>query len=926
MSLLPGYWPFSCYTDWQKKIKTEKMNSNLIVIAIALIYLGVLFGVAYYAEYRLQKGHSIINNGYVYALSLAVYCTAWTYYGSVGQASTRGIEFLAVYIGPTIMAALFWPVMRKIVRICKTQRINSMADLISIRYGKNFSLAIVVTILCMVGIIPYIALQLKAISESIQILTAGTGTSSSTGYLPGDNTFYISLVLAFFIILFGTRSIDAAEKHEGLVAAIAFESIIKLLAFVTVGLFVSYGMFDGFADIFSKAANDAALSKLFQFSEHTSYTTWSGLILLSMLAVVFLPRQFHMGVVENVKEAHLKKAIWVFPLYLLLITFFVLPIAIGGNLLLGKSGINPDTYVLALPLHQGAKWLSLFTFMGGFSAATSMIIVETIAISTMMSNNIATPLLLAFQKFKTRGDGQLTNPILNIRRFSILLIIGLAYLYDKLIAQHFTLVSIGMISFIAVAQFAPAVIGGIYWKHASQKGAMAGICIGFATWFYTAVVPSLANAGIIDQHILDKGLFGLEWLKPLSLFGMKGMDAITHCFFWSSLLNLIAFVGLSLNTKRSHQEIYQAEIFVDIFRNSASTENNVVWKGTAYLPDISSLLGNFLGNERAGKIIDNYAARNKISLAGKKADPRLVSFAERILSGIIGSASAHIMVASVTKEEKLNIDEVLHILRESQQMIELNKELRKKSTELEKASLQLKTANERLQEMDRNKEEFLYTVTHELRTPVTSIRAMAEIVHDNTDMEEDQRQHFLAGVIKETERLSRLITQVLNLEKYESGKQPLNVSSVQLNVLIKDAVQSIQPLTQEKQIKTYIQIPDSMFLVQCDADLIMQVLNNLLSNAVKFAPVQGWVKISIHNNIDGLQVWVEDNGKGIEPGLHKLIFDKFFQAKNQNLRKPEGSGLGLAISKTIIDLHGGEIWVESEPGQGSKFIFTLPLA
>jgi len=901
------------------------MNHNIVVILSALFYLAILFGVAYYAEYRQKKGSSIINNGYVYALSLGVYCTAWTYYGIVGQASTNGIEFLAVYIGPTIMAALFWPVLRKIIRICKTQRINSIAELISIRYGKNFSLAVVVTILCMAGIIPYISLQIKAISDSMNILTNSNQNHLGFTNLLYDNAFYISGVLAFFIILFGTRSIDASEKHEGLVAAIAFESVVKLLALLAVGLFVTYGLFNGFGDIFSKAAKNETLNKLFQFSNNTSYTTWTGLILLSMLAVVFLPRQFQLGVVENVKESHLKKAIWVFPLYLLLITIFVLPIAFGGTLLLGNTGINADTYVLALPLHNGAKILSLFTFIGGFSAATSMIIVETIAISTMMSNNIATPILLAIQKFKPKGAGQLTKSILYIRRFSIILIIALAFLYDKLVAQHFTLVSIGMVSFAAVAQFAPAVFGGIYWKHATQKGAITGICVGFAIWFFTAVIPSMAGSGFINLSIINEGLFGISILKPLSLFGMQGMDATTHSFFWSMFFNIICFVFVSINTKRSALEIYQAEIFVDIFRYATVEENSVMWSGTAYLPDINSLLANFLGLEKAEKIIATYAFKNKISLKNKKADPRLVTFVERVLSGVIGSASAHIMVGSVTKVEELKIDEVLKMLRESQQMIELNRELRKKSAEVEKATMLLIKANDQLTQMDKTKDEFLYTVTHELRTPVTSIRAMAEIVHDNTDMEEGQKQLFLGGIIKETERLSHLITQVLNLEKYESGKQLLNISSVQLNNLIKDAVQSIQPLADVKKIIVLIKIPNTIFLIQCDADLIMQVLNNLLSNAVKFAPEEGNVIISVHNNQDGLQVWVEDNGKGIEAGLHELIFDKFFQAKNQTLRKPEGSGLGLAICKKIIDLHGESIWVVSEINEGSKFIFTLPL-
>jgi signal transduction histidine kinase/Na+/proline symporter len=898
--------------------------NNWLVIGGALVYLCLLFAVAWYAEYRQRKGRSLINNPYVYALSLAVYCTAWTYYGSVGQASSRGIEFLAVYIGPTITAALFWPVLRKIIRICKTQRINSLADFISTRYGKNFSLAVLVTILCMIGIIPYIALQLKAISSSMHILSGTTAHSGLIGILQ-DNTIYIAVALAAFIILFGTRSIDASEKHEGLVAAVAFESIIKLLAFLVAGIFVTFGLFNGFSDIFTRAAANEDLARLFRFNGEGAYTTWTGLVLLSMLAVVFLPRQFQLGVVENVQENHLKKAIWLFPLYLFLITIFVLPIAFGGKLLMGNTGVNADTFVLSLPLQHGAGLLSLFIFIGGFSAASSMIIVETIAISTMMSNNIATPLLLTTHNFKTKGDGQLTNTILNIRRFSIFLIIALAFLYDKLVAQHFTLVSIGMVSFAAVSQLAPAVLGGIYWKYASQKGAMAGILTGFVIWFYTAVIPSMASAGFVDMSVIEQGPFGIAWLKPLSLFGMEGMDSITHCFFWSMFFNILVFVTVSLNSHRSAREIYQAEIFVDIFRHSGPGDTHAVWKGTAYLPDLNSLLANFLGKERAEKIISSYAARHKISLEGKKADPRLVTFSEKVLSGVIGSASARIMVSSVTKEEELKIGEVMHILRESQQMIELNKELRKKSTELQKATEQLTLVNAQLKDMDEVKDEFLYTVTHELRTPLTSIRAMAELVHDNDDMEDEQRQEFLSGIIKETERLSHLITQVLNLERYESGRQQLNLTPVLLNELISDSIRSVTGMALEKKITIEKQIPDSMFIVRCDADLVQQVMNNLLSNAIKFVEQDtGVIRVGVFSGEGEVQVWVEDNGKGIGKELHELVFDKFFQARNQTLKKPQGSGLGLAICKKIVEMHQGKIWVESEEGKGSRFIFTLP--
>lgn len=898
--------------------------NNIVAISSALFYLGVLFAVAYYAEYRLKKKTSIINNGYVYALSMAVYCTAWTYYGSVGYAASNGIEFLSIYLGPTLAATLFIPVLHKIIRICKSQRINSIADLISTRYGKNFSIAVVVTILCVVGIIPYIALQIKAISSSMHTLTQGSDHEVPLANFLKDDSFYITVILTVFIILFGTRSIDASEKHEGLVAAIAFESIIKLVALITAGIFVVYGIFNGFGDIFTKASNDDQLKSLLTVGNKTSYASWTGLMVVSMLAVFFLPRQFQLSVVENMQEKHLKKATWLFPLYLLLINIFILPMAIGGKLIFNNS-INADTFVLALPLHFNQQWLSLFVFIGGFSAASSMIIVETIALSTMMSNNIATPIFLSAMKFKPAADAALSRSILNIRRLSIIIILVIAYLYDKTIAQYLSLVSIGLVSFVAVAQFAPALIGGIYWKDASKNGALAGICIGFLIWFYTLVIPSMVSAGVVSESIMTEGLFGLHWLRPFSLFGIEGMDSITHAAFWSLFFNLLSFVIVSLYSKKNAQEIYQSEIFVDIFRHSASPADNPVWRGTAYLPDLQSLLENFLGEERGKRLIANYATRHKISLETKKADPRLVSFAEKVLSGVIGSASARIMVSSVTKEEELKIDEVINILRESQQMIELNKELRKKSAELQRATDQLTKANEQLKDLDEKKDEFLYTVTHELRTPLTSIRAMTEIVHDNTDMDEDERQHFLSSTIKETERLSHLITQVLNLERYESGRQQLHLSSVLLNQLIDDCIHSVQPLINEKNIRLQKNIPNTMFIIRCDADLVHQVVTNLLSNAIKFADEkEGWIKVTLYANYDELQVWVEDNGRGIPAELHELVFDKFFQAKNQTIKKPQGTGLGLAISKKIVEMHNGKIWVESEEGKGSRFIFTLP--
>ncbi|MFY7734139.1 MAG: ATP-binding protein [Bacteroidia bacterium] len=895
--------------------------SNSIIIICSLLYLMLLFGVAYYAEHQLKKGKSIINNAYVYALSLCVYCTAWTYYGSVGRATTNGISFLTIYIGPTIMAALFFPVLRKIIRITKAQRINSIADFISTRYGKNASLAAVVSVFCIIGVLPYIALQLKAIAISFDILTKNAISGNN---FFSDNTLYFTVFLAVFIIIFGTRSVDATEKHEGLVAAVAFESVIKLVAFLVAGVFVTYGIFNGFNDIFLKANQIDELKKLFTLNGDNVNAGWFSGILLSMMAVLFLPRQFQVGVIENVNEEHLKKAVWLFPIYLFVINIFVIPIAFGGKLVFQNMPIDADTFVLALPLHFNKPLLSMLVFLGGFSAATSMIIVETIALSTMVSNNLVMPFLFRQQNFKTSIDKSIRRTILYIRRFSIILILLFAYLYDQYVAQYFSLVSIGLISFAGVAQFAPAIIGGIYWKTASKNGALVGIIVGFFIWFYTLILPSIAQAHLINESIISNGPFNIWWLKPQSLFGLEGFDSITHALFWSMFFNCTAYFVFSVYSKLIPQEVYQAEIFVDIDKyNSPGSDS--IWRGTAYMPDLFSLLENFLGKERANNLIQNYAHRHKIAIDfGSKADPRIVSFSEKILAGVIGSASARIMVSSVTKEEELSLNEVFKILHESQQMIELNKELRKKSIELTKATEQLREANLQLKTMDELKDEFLYTVTHELRTPLTSIRSLTEIVHDNPDLEDEEREKFLGAVVKETERLSHLITKVLNLEKYESGKQKLNLTSFDMNLLVKDLYTSYKLVANEKAINLTITQPNSMLLLHADKDLVQQVLVNLISNAMKFTPEQGKIHIVISDLQNEIQVSIIDTGKGIAKELHELIFDKFFQAKNQTIKKPVGTGLGLAICKKIIEMHGGKIWVESEIEKGACFTFTIP--
>jgi len=898
------------------------MLSNGVIIAFSFGYLALLFAIAWFSEKSTEQGKSLSSNPYIYSLSLAVYCTAWTYYGSVGRAATNGLEFITNFIGPSLIAPLWWVVMRKIIRICKVQQISSIADFISSRYGKNITLGGVVTLFCLLGILPYISIQIKAVATSFNILQmADTGQYTLLPPFYEDTALYLSLGLAFFTILFGTRKIEATAQHEGMVMAIAFESIFKLVAFLTVGVFVSYFVFDGFADIFAQAA-DMGLDRLFVLQGDQGVSEWFWMSLLSMMAILFLPRQFQMGVIENTNEKHLDKAMWLFPLYLLLINVFVLPIAFGGLIHFPADTVDADTFVLALPISFGQEWLALLVYLGGFSAATSMIIVSTVALSIMVSNNLVMPILLVNDTIQKKYQHKLGSILIWTRRFTIFLIIFFAYLYYREVAAKFSLVSIGLISFVAIAQFTPAIIGGIYWKKGTRMGALVGIGAGFILWFYTLAVPTMVDSGYFSSRILTEGPFGFGFLKPYSLLGFDQMDFVSHGLFFSLSINVTLYAAVSLLTAQSVKEHNQAVIFVDIFKYSTIMDSAVVWKGQAYLPDLKSLLHNFLGEEKTNTMLAQFSTQTGKSLSDSVyADSELVNYSERILSGIIGSASARIMVASVVKEEEISMDEVMGILKETQELKSLNEKLKLKTQELKKASEKLLNLNKKLLLNDQLKDEFISTVTHEMKTPITSIRAFSEILLDD-DLGEADKKRFLDIIIKETQRMSRLIDQVLDIERFESGKQQLRFEKTDLGILLLQAAESMHQQFKEdgKEFSIRLDLPDME--VEVDDDRIQQVVLNLLSNALKFAKAK--VELVAYRMDESIVIKVRDDGPGVPEEEKKHIFDKFFQAKNQTSKKPIGSGLGLAISKKIVEFHGGEIYVDNEEGY-TCFWFTLPI-
>jgi Na+/proline symporter/nitrogen-specific signal transduction histidine kinase len=906
------------------------MLSAPVIVFVSLLYLGLLFAIASWGDRRADAGRSIIATPYVYALSIAVYCTSWTFFGSVGRAVSSGIGFLPIYLGPTLAFVLGWIVIRKIIRIAKTNHITSIADLIASRYGKSFELGILVSAIAVVGILPYISLQLKAISTSFSILLqypevrmpAGTGAS-----LLQDTELYVSLAMAAFAILFGTRHIDASERHEGMVAAIAFESIVKLVAFLAVGLFVTYGVFNGFADIFAQAEASEGLRRLFTIDGVAGHVSWLTLMLLAMAAIVVLPRQFQVLVVENVDERHLKQAMWLFPLYLLLINIFVLPIAFAGLLRLPSSGVDADTFVLTIAMQERAPLLALLAFIGGLSAATGMIIVETVALATMVSNDLVMPLLIRIGRLHLSERRDLTGILLAIRRGTILLVLLLGYVYASTIGGTYALVTIGLVSFVAALQFAPPILAGLYWKGATKSGALAGLTGGFAVWLYTLLLPSFARSGWIPASFVDQGLLGSALLKPYALLGLGGLDPISHATIWTMIANLGLLVGVSLFTSQSMVERSQAVQFVDVFKSASGSTR--VWRGRATKAELLALLARFVGEARADAALVRYEQEIGRKLdRSAAADSALVGYIERQLAGAIGAASARIMVASVLREEMHDIDDVTRMLDEASQLVVYSRRLEEKSLELETATTELRAANERLKEIDKLKDDFMATVSHEIRTPLTSIRSFSEILRDNPELDLEQRQEFVTIIVQESERLSRLINDILDLAKMESGTSEWSIAEHDPAPILEQALAATSGLfAKAPSIRLETEIAAGLPKVLVDADRLTQVVVNLVSNAVKFCDkTSGLVRLEAQGENGFLTVTVRDNGIGIAKEDQARIFERFQQVGNILTDKPQGTGLGLPITRQILGRFGGDISVESARGRGATFTFRIPAA
>ncbi|MBV1865089.1 MAG: sensor histidine kinase [Rhodobacteraceae bacterium] len=882
-----------------------------LLVTICLIYVIGLFVIAYVAEKGAAEGRlTFLRSPVVYTLSLSVYCTAWTFYGAVGSAARNGLEFVAIYLGPTLVFMGWWWLLRKLVRIGRTQRITSIADLISSRYGKSNTLAVIVTLMAVIGTTPYIALQLQSLTLSFSAFTADSGQSIPS---PAVTAFWVAVGLAVFTIFFGTRNLDANERHHGVVTAIAVEAVVKLVALLSVGIFVVWGVADGPSDIFSRM--DPELLKGGQIFT----PRWVTLMFLSSTAIICLPRMFQVVVVENSVEKHLATASWAFPLYLFGMSLFVLPIAIAGQSEL-PVGANPDLYVMTVPLAKEQTGLAALAFLGGFSSATSMVIVAAIALSTMMSNHIVLPLWLTLNRGRNPQSDDVRTLLLRARRLSIGGILALGYFYYQITGGTDALASIGLIAFLGVAQVMPALLGGIFWQGATRKAAIAGITTGFALWAYTLFLPSFGGAFILSQTTIDHGPLGIALLRPYGLLGLNIPDHLVHAVSWSIGMNTLVFITTSLFTTPRPIERRQSVQFVNVYGRFSPRSGR---SHSAEPEELLVLAQRILGRNTAIKLFNETAAEQGKSRGLPDPTDSFMEKLERDFAGSVGAATAHAMLGQITGGPAVSVEDMMAVADETAGIMEYSARLKAQSEELTKTAQQLRKANLQLMELGEQKDTFLSQVSHELRTPMTSIRAFSEILRDSDQLEPDQLKHFSGVIHTESIRLTRLLDDILDLSFMENGQVKLNIRRTDLGSIIDRAITTTETHLQERKILLKRDLDHEAITVNTDPDRLAQVLINLISNAAKYCSAQKpEVSISCGRSASAVLIDVADNGSGIEAADIDLIFQKF--SRLSGVFSAGSAGLGLPISREIMrNLKGTLTYVPT--AKGALFRITLPL-
>ncbi|MFJ7283192.1 NahK/ErcS family hybrid sensor histidine kinase/response regulator [Pseudomonas sp. NPDC099000] len=634
--------------------------SSGLIAAVALAYMAIMFAIAFYGDRRSTPLPPRVR-AWVYSLSLAVYCTSWTFFGAVGQAAEQLWSFLPIYLGPILLLVCAPWVLQKMVMISKQENITSIADFIAARYGKSQSLAVVVALICLVGVLPYIALQLKGIVLGVNLLI-GAG-ADAMGTRAQDTALIVSLVLALFTIVFGTRNLDATEHHRGMVLAIAFESLVKLFAFLAVGAFVTYGLYDGFDDLFNQAM---LAPRLEEYWKET--INWPSMVVqtgVAMMAIICLPRQFHVTVVENIDPQDLRLAKWVFPAYLALAALFVVPIALAGQMLL-PSSVLPDSFVISLPLAQAHPALAMLAFIGGASAATGMVIVASVALSTMVSNDMLLPWLLRRNNAE-RPFEVFRQWMLSVRRVSIVVILLLAYVSYRLLGSTASLATIGQIAFAAVTQLAPAMLGALYWKQANRRGVFAGLAAGTFLWFYTLILPIAAHSLGVSLNSFP----GLAWLhsNPLNL----PLTPLTQGVVLSLAANFTLFAWVSVLSRTRVSEHWQAGRFIGQEISARPSARSML---AVQIGDLLQLAARFVGEERARQSFIRFAYRQgKGFNPNQNADSEWIAHTERLLAGVLGASSTRAVVKAAIEGREMQLEDVVRIADEASEVLQFNRAL-----------------------------------------------------------------------------------------------------------------------------------------------------------------------------------------------------------------------------------------------------------
>ncbi|NRB25606.1 sensor histidine kinase [Shewanella sp.] len=935
------------------------MISATSLLLIILAYVGLLYAIAAWAESGSERAEKLTTSAAVYALSLAIYCTSWTFFGSVGIATHSSILMLSIYLGPTLLMIVIWPLMQRILLIKQIYRVTSIADFLCARYNRSVSLAGLAALVAMIGIVPYLALQLKAINTSIDLLLAVQTQAKLT------IAWLVWLGVALFTIVFGIRHLDPTERHPGMMLALAVEGVVKLAAMLTVGVFVCFVMFDSPLDIFAQLEQQMpeAAAKM---SSKPAFVTWFSYLLLAGTAFMLLPRQFHVMVVENPDPNHVKKIQWWLPVYLILMTLFVTPIAAAGLLLLGPE--TADSYMLSIPMLAGQELLTIFVFIGGFSASMAMLMVSGMTLSTMFSNHLVLPFIQRF-----RPDSRFNQYLLQSRWLAVFIVLGAGQMFYLYLGESYMLVNMGMISFCAVLQFLPLVIAGLYWPQVTSKGAFAGLFAGFSIWIYCLILPAIMKSGWINADILLTGPFGIAWLHPEHLLGSE-MDKISHGAFWSMAANISALVLGSLYSKVSGVEKrYNAE-FMDVMAERVAEDEAIMdtlprdIDIEPKLKLLKGIFGQYLTPEYAEKKLAaclTEADLNEVSLINVQELANLERTTQRQLSGITGAAVAHMVVtrsnlysesevctldryygqllaqlkispAQLRQQLNYSKENELLAMRYSEQMEGIVDD---RTRELQETLDKLKRAQTHLIETEKQASlgKMVAGIAHEINTPIGVCVTAASHLHDEVvalkkmfvagDLSEDEFQSFMQTcteamdiILKNNARASTLIQSFKRVAVDQSSEA---LREFKLAEYLDEILMSLRPAL--KKIPHQVGIKCSPTLT-CNTypGVLSQIVTNLIMNSLlhAFMPDQeGRIIIEIIASEGQILMNYSDDGVGLDEDGEKNLFDPFYTTK----RNQGGSGLGTHLVYNLVTQKlKGEVDVETSPGNGLCYHIRFP--